>query len=174
MKYFYLSILFFLPILLHGQEYPKFELTMNGVEPIVVQFDSMSAPILYQKTLVWVQKTYKNPEKVLAANISNDEVRINAYSEAAFFYKPKGMRPIYYDLDYTFTVQFKDKKLRLEFTPGQAWYNGTPYPGNFLFKKTGELMNMYKDSKVGYEETMNNLVNSLCDYLNTNGKADDW
>lgn len=147
---------------------------MNGVEPIVVQFDSMSAPILYQKTLVWVQKTYKNPEKVLAANISNEEVRINAYSEAAYVYKPMGMTN-YYDLDYTFTVQFKDKKLRLEFTPGQAWFNGTPaYSYEYFFKKTGELKNAYKDTKPSFEETMNNLVNSLCDYLNTNGKADDW
>jgi len=174
MKYFYLSILLFLPMLLHGQEYPKFELTMNGVEPIVVQFDGMSAPILYQKTLVWVQKTYKNPEKVLAANIPNQEVRINGFSESAFLYKTMGMTN-YYDLDYTYTVQFKDEKLRLEFTPGQAWSNGSPYVSyEYFFKKTGELKNVYKDSKPSYEETMNNLVNSLCDYLNDKGKAGDW
>lgn len=157
-----------------SQGYPKFELTSAGVEPIVVQFDSMSMAVLYTKAHKWVLKTYKNPDKVLKANIPNEELRMSGYKEGAYFFK--GLGKSYCDLEYTFIIQVKDQKVRLTFTPENSYYQGSKaaLPQGF-FKKDGTLPNMYKDVKPSLEQTMNELVLSLCDFLNGKGQGkDDW
>lgn len=157
-----------------AQDYPKFILTHEGVAPIVVEFDSMSASTLYGKAEKWVRKTYKDPAKVLKATLPAEELRLEGYKETAYFYKTFG-KAYYYDLEYTFQIEFKDKKIRLSFIPGQSWYNGTRvYDYKTFFKKTGELKDAYKDTKPSFEDSMNELVNSLCNYLNGRNMKDDW
>ncbi len=176
MKYGCLFILFLLHGQVHGQDYSKFVLTKDGVEPIVVQFDSMSAPVLYAKAYKWVQKSYKNPEKVLKTNLQGEEIRVEAYKEGAFFYKQFG-KPYYFDIEYSFTIQLKDKKIRLIYTPSQIWTSLSSralFSYSSFFKKTGELKDVYRDAKPSMEQTMNDLVKSLCDYLNNKTSGGDW
>jgi hypothetical protein len=56
-----------------GQESPTFNLTIDGVKPIVIQLDSMDAKSLYNKMLKWVQESYKNPNEVLKTNFENEK-----------------------------------------------------------------------------------------------------
>ncbi len=69
-----------------GQEIPQLKLTQNGVEPIVVEVDSLSASEIYNKAQNWVQETYKNPDKVLKANIANEKIRIDGFANGAWWF----------------------------------------------------------------------------------------
>ena len=90
-----------------GQELPQLTLTQNGVEPIVVDVKEKTAQELYQKALNWVQETYKNPDEVLKANITNEKIRFNGYKQHAWSWKTMGMKQTV-DMEYTIEVSFKD------------------------------------------------------------------
>ena len=107
------SILFTLAILFsistYSQDLPKLKLNPNGVEPIVVITDSIKATELYKKTLNWVQETYKNPEKVLKAKIENEKIRIEGFTDNAWWYKYLGATQIF-GMEYSLEISFKDGK----------------------------------------------------------------
>jgi hypothetical protein len=56
----------------YSQDIPKLKLSPNGVEPIIVNTDSLKATDMYKKALNWVQENYKNPDKVLKAKNENE------------------------------------------------------------------------------------------------------
>jgi NAD(P)H-flavin reductase len=77
-------------------------------------------------------------------------------------------------MEYTFEVEFKDKKLRLTYEPGQFWIQGQrAYTYSSFYKDSGELKPIYKDGESSLEETMNDLKTSLINYLNSK-KDSDW
>ena len=53
MKKIFLSVLLLSTTIAFSQDLQKFELTKDGVQPIVVNIDSFSISTLYQKTLNW-------------------------------------------------------------------------------------------------------------------------
>ena len=112
MKKIFLSVLLLSTTIAFSQDLQKFELTKDGVQPIVVNIDSFSISTLYQKTLNWVQENYKNPKEVLKANIENETIRADGYKKNAWFYKSLGMKQEY-DMEYSFQVDFKEGKVRL-------------------------------------------------------------
>ena len=105
-----INLIFTVAILLSnlsiGQEIPQLKLTPNGVEPIVVEVDSVSSSEIYQKAQNWVQETYKNPEKVLKANIANEKIRIDGFATDAWWYKSLGVLNSY-NMEYTIEISFK-------------------------------------------------------------------
>ena len=54
-----------MPLMTFGQDLPQLKLSNNGVEPIVIESEGLSANELYSKSLNWVQETYKTPSKAL-------------------------------------------------------------------------------------------------------------
>ena len=172
-KLFLLSSLF-VSGLSYSQELPKFELTKDGVQPIVVNIDSFDGQTLYKKTFNWVQENYKNPKEVLKTNIENETIRIDGFKKSAWFYKSLGIK-LEYDMEYSFQVDFKEGKIRLTFTPGQFWADNQKALYNYstFFKSSGELRGAYKDAKPSMEQSMNDLVSSLYNYIKGNKKS-DW
>lgn len=153
---------------------PKFQLTREGIEPIVLIMDSITAPELYKRTIYWVQKTYQNPDKAMVANIPNEEIRVEGYKKTAWIHKGFGM-VIPYDLAYTFKIQFKDMKIRLNYIPNEVFAGGKmgKFESSSWFKNDGSIANSCKGYKSGLEDSMNELVNSLYNSLKE-GKKDDW
>jgi hypothetical protein len=174
MKKIFLSVLLLTAKLAFTQDLPKFELTKDGVQPIVVNIDSFSILTLYQKTLNWIQENYKNPKEVLKANIENETIRIEGYKKNAWFYKSLGMKQEY-DMEYSFQIEFKEGRIRLTFIPGQFWGDGQKILYNYptFFKNSGEIKVAYKDAKPSLEQSMNDLVFSLFTYIKGNKKS-DW
>ena len=79
-----------------------------------------------------------------------------------------------YDLEYLFQIDLKDNKVRLTFIPGQLW-NGNQkvlYDYKSFFKNDGEIRSMYKDAKTSMEQSMNDLVFSLYNFIK--GKKREW
>jgi hypothetical protein len=163
----------FISNIIFGQTSATFDLTKDGVKSIILELDSMDAKVLYKKALKWVQESYKNPSEVLKANLENEKVRIEGYSSNAWYYKSLGVRQDY-DMEYSFEIEFKDKKIRLTFTPGQFWTQGRKaFTYSAFYKSSGDIKPIYKDGEASLEQTMNDLKDSLIDYLNKK-KDSDW
>ena len=175
-------LLFTLTILISnlsiGQEIPELKLTRNGVEPIVVQVDSLTASETYKKALNWVQETYKNPDKVLKANITDEKIRIDGFATDAWWYKSLGIRNSY-NMEYTIEISFKDGRYRFEYMIGQFYIDGGQkvlYDYRTFFKKSGDVRKSYKDAVPSLELTMNSLSKSFYKYVTgkTTEKDSDW
>jgi hypothetical protein len=78
-------------------------------------------------------------------------------------------------MEYSFLIEFKQGRIRLTFTPGQFWGDEQKvlYSYPTFFKSSGEIKGAYKDAKPSIEESMNELVLSLYNYLKGNIKS-DW
>ncbi len=163
---------------IYAQDIPKLKLTRIGVEPIVVNVDSLTAKNIYKNALNWVQETYKNPDEVLKANIENEKIRINGYSRDAWWYKSIGII-LYYNIDYTIEISFKDGKYRFEYIVGQFYLKTgqrAQYGYSSFFKKSGEVRKVYISGVSSLEETMNDLSLSFYNYVTgkTKKSNDDW
>jgi hypothetical protein len=176
------KILLFLATLIcsisFAQDLPKLKLTPNGVEPIIVNTDSLKATDLFKKAMNWVQETYKNPEKVLKAKIENEKIRVDAFAENAWWYKSLGIKQNF-DMEYTVEISFKDGKYKFEYIIGQFFIDGRQkvlYDYTTFYKKTGEVRNVYTDAVPSLEETMNNLSLNFYDYVTGKNakKNDNW
>lgn len=173
MKNLFLSVFLLTSLFCFSQDIPKFELTKDGVAPIVVNIDSLNAETIYKKTLNWVQENYKNPKEVLKADIPNEKIRIDGFKKSAWYIKSLGYK-VEYGMEYVFEIEFKENKIRMTYTPGESWGDtkkvGFTYK-NF-FKDDGELKNAWKDGKPSLEDSMNELSLSLYNYIK--GKKSDW
>lgn len=178
-KVLILTLTILLSNLSFGQEIPKLELTQNGVEPIVVEVDSMTATEIYQQALYWVQETYKNPDKVLKAKIQNEKIRIDGFASNAWWLKTLGMKNNM-DMEYVVEIEFKDGKYRFDYQIGQFYVGSSGqralYDYSTFYKRNGEVRKMYDDAIPSIELTMNSLSQSFYNYVTgkTEDKNDDW
>ncbi|MDX1278381.1 DUF4468 domain-containing protein [Oceanihabitans sediminis] len=162
-----------------GQEIPQLKLTPDGVEPIVVEVEGMSASEIYQKALDWVKESYKNPEEVLKAKFKGQKIRLNGYKSSAWWHKSVGYTH-YMNMDYTLEISFKDGRYRFDYIIGQFYLDGgqkTLYSYDaFYRKKDGSVKRSYTDAVPSLEKTMNDLSLSFYNYVS--GVAldtdDDW
>src|SRR5690606_1935870 len=103
---------------------------------------------IYNKAINWVQETYKNPDKVLKANITNEKIRIDGFANGAWWYKTLGITSNM-DMEYTLEISFKDGKYRFEYIIGQFFLSSGEkalYNYSTFFKKDGEIRKMYSDA----------------------------
>lgn len=168
-------LMLFASITTLSQDIPKFELTKEGIKPIVVNIDSFTTSALYDKSLKWIQETYKNPELVLKTKIENEKIRIDGYKQEACYFKSLGIKTSF-DVKYYFEVEFKDNKIRLTYLPYEFWSSGRKmsYTYEVFFNNSGEVRAMYKEAKSTLETSMNELVTSLYTYIKGSNKKDDW
>jgi hypothetical protein len=178
MKILLLTLTIFLSNLSFAQETSQLKLTRNGVEPIVVELDGLSAAELYKKALNWVQETYKNPDKVLKTNIENEKIRIDGFASNAWWYKSMGIQN-FYNMEYSIEISFKDGRYRFEYIVGQFFIDGGQkvlYDYRTFYKKSGEVRKSYKDAIPSLELTMNDLSQSFYNYVSgkASKKDNDW
>ncbi len=75
----------------------------------VFEFDGMNAPELYESALTYLNSSYENPDAVLAT-VPGESISVHGISGHAV----KGRGAAKYDLDYAFTLRFKDGKMRVD------------------------------------------------------------
>jgi len=160
-----------------GQEIPQLKLTPNGVEPIVVEVDNLSASIIYEKTQNWVQETYKNPDKVLKATIANEKLIIDGLAQNSWCTKTLGMNSCV-DMTYRLEISFKENKYRLEYLIEDFFEtDGRKLTFNYkaFFKKNGELRKMNIEKVKDINKTMNSLSLNLYNYITgKTSENDEW
>ena len=74
----------------------KFILTPYGVDPIMIQLDSLNSSDIYKRSLKWVQKSYKNPNNINSIR-ENEQIRIDGIKERAW-HSTNLVKNIYHDV----------------------------------------------------------------------------
>jgi len=160
----------------------KFVYNQLGLTPyVVVEFDSIPREKLYKLIKNWIKETYKNPDKVIKAEIDNKKIRFEGYSETALSVTGLGSK-IYSPCTYSITISVKDNKYKFE--PISLVNAGSGYPipltdGSGYFNKIGLPKNSFKDFVIEVGDLFENLNNSLKNYIiknkdEENQDNDDW
>ena len=97
----------------------------------------------------------------------------NGDMKDAYFIKQLGQK-LYYDIYYTFLIEFKEGKMRVSFTPEQIMADGRKalFTYKTFFKEDGSVRPAYKDAPPSLNENVNGLVRSLLDSFIE--KKSDW
>jgi len=149
-----------------------FEMTIKGIEPVVVSINNLSRIELYNKTLDWTNSFYIIPNQATITAVPDKKININDFAKNVQFGKIMGM-DFFANLPYLFVVDFTDGEIKMTFTLGDE--NGDITDGNgeiianispsHMFNKKGEVLKMSKTLKIEAEKAMNDLSDSLVDYL---------
>lgn len=155
----------------------KLQLSKDGSSEIVTEVPNATAEQLFLKTKEWIQKTYKNPNSVLKAEIKDDMIRIEGFQQG-FFYVKSIVKQIY-DIQYTIEINFKDGKYKFAFVPGQISYKGSPNNGfniDDFFKEDGSVRKLYQASYDSATVSLNDLYLAHYNYITgqTTDKKEDW
>lgn len=152
-----------------SQGTPKFNLTEEGVKPVVLTFDaSFTANQIYTKVKEWVKLTLKDPKSATRIDKENQLIKIGVFKEKAYKIRDNNF-DYWYDLEYTLTIEIKDAKCRVIFaTPEvkyKVWYN-----------KDGSTIKKFKDAEATFETTINEPLTALYKHIKEPKKVvkDDW
>jgi hypothetical protein len=154
---------------LFSQTAPKFKLTKDGMKPVVITFDtSYREQVIYTKIKEWIKTNNKNPNSVVRIDNPNSLIKFSSYKDKAWKLITNGAE-IWNEMQYTFSVEIKKGKCRVTFgteeTRYKVWYN-----------KDGTLIKKFKPSEASFENTVNETLASMYNYLKGSKKkvSDDW
>ena len=162
-----INFIFFLNIDSIFSQENKFELTINGYEPKVIEVDNQTKSEIYKLIKKWVVKTYKNPKEVLTADIENENIKIHGFSTNIV----KWSIGDGWDLFYTLDIEIKDNKYRLSITADIA---GNQIEYTSFFKKDGSKRTGYKGGPESIDNHLNSIVDDLNLFLKNKGEKSDW
>jgi len=160
--------------ILVGQE--SLKLSPDGFNSVIISSEELSASELYKKTIDWVGTTFKNPDLVIKSKIEDEKIRIDGHMSNAWYYSSMGNK-IYYGLDYTLTISFKDGRYKVELAINRFTDKGATamHKLSHFYKEDGTIRKMYLDSPSSLENSVNALISSLHNYINNGGvKNEDW
>jgi hypothetical protein len=171
MNKLYLSFVLILSVngSIFSQKAPVFNLTKDGVKPVVIALDATySSNLIYTRVKEWVTLTYKYPKSVIRIDTENTLVKVGSIKEHAWKIKSSGIE-YWNDLEYTMTIEIKEAKCRVTLATNdvryKVWYNAD-----------GSLKKNFKESESTFEASINELLTSLYNQVKgTKQKIkDDW
>jgi hypothetical protein len=154
---------------LFSQAVPKFNLTQEGIKPVVLNFDaSFSAQQIYAKVKEWVKITFKDPKTGLRIDTENTLVKVGYFKEKAYKIRDNNF-DYWYDLEYTLTIEIKDTKCRVIFASPEVKYK-------VWFNKDGSTIKKFKEAEATFEATINEQLSALYKQIKEPKKTvkDDW
>jgi hypothetical protein len=152
-----------------SQTTPKFNLTKDGIKPIVLTFDaSISINQIYTKSKSWNASMAKYPISAIRINKENVQVKHGGYVEKAWKITDNKFEH-WYPMEYTLNVEIKEGKCRVTFDTPETGYK-------VWFNADGTILKKFKDSKATFELTVNTLLTSLYNYIKSTPKKaeDNW
>ena len=94
--------------------------------PVLVLEVTGSAEDLYNKTIGWVNETYKNPDEVIKGKVEGKYVRINGFVGSLLSNNVIGTT-FYYDVRYSVEIKFRENKIRYEVTKMEQYIPASQY-----------------------------------------------
>lgn len=170
-----LTLLFFFVIsnFMFSQTEFKFE---NGLNKYVVnQKEGISANQLYLKTIEWINKNYKNPDKVILSKIENNYIRIEGI-QSAMFCISSGCQEGKYQIE----ISFKDGKYKFEIfelkqNVGNYNWVAVDFNSNKDFYFDNNALKKKFQGFAKIPTYFNSLNRSLSDYISGNNSTNnDW
>lgn len=152
--FFLLLVAFSFTGFVFPQNQPKFNLTKDGIKPVVLTFDaSFSANQIYTRVKEWVKATYKYPSSAIRVDTENTLVKVGGFKEKAWKIRDNNFDH-WYDLEYTLTIDIKEAKCRLTFATPEVRYK-------VWYAKDGSVLKKFKDSEATFEASMNEFLASI-------------
>jgi len=151
------------------QAAPEFKLTKEGIEPLIIEFDSgYSANIIYTRIKDWIALNNRYPSSVTRIDKQDELIKFSCYEKYAWNIKNNNI-DYWNELKYTFTVEIKDYKCRITFESDEDRYE-------FWYNEDGTLKERFKESEATFESTVNKTLASLYDHIvgADEEKSDDW
>ena len=148
----------------------------------------MSKEDLYNKTLEWIKKTYKDPRDIIKTDLENDFIKIESIKEGLRCTAPQTSK-VCYDVKYEIEISFKDNKYMFDVTQMEYYEQPTEhkkggwlplYPNNdasMIFDKEGNLKYGMKNYYQDVPNFFNDLNEQIKNYVEFNERANrktDW
>ncbi len=152
-----------------AQKAPKFNLTKDGVAPVVLTFDaSFTANQIYTKAKGWNTSKNKYPQASIRVDKENTQLKLAGYIEKAWKIRANNFDH-WYPLDYALNIEIKDGRCRVSFETAENRYK-------VWYDKKGAIIPKFKDSEATFEATINELLTSLYTFIKTTPKKteDNW
>ena len=165
--------LFFLIALVHttlSYSQDIFVFTEDGLYPeyAISKIDGLSQNKLYNKTLGWVYKTYKNPNVVISSKSENHFIFLTSLEENVIN-ADKRVFHMRYTIKISFNnEQFKFEPIKIQFKANSkydmGWKDFDLKNGAIFFKK-GKVIKKTKSYVIDVPKVLNKLNTNLCNYL---------
>lgn len=152
-----------------SQTVPKFNLTKDGVAPVVLTFDaSYTAYQIYNKVKSWNASLAKYPASAIRVDKENTQVKFGGHIVEAWKIRDNNYDH-WYTMEYTLNVEIKDGRCRVTFETPETRYK-------VWFNADGTTIKKFKDSEISFETTINNLLSSLYNHIKSVPKKaeDNW
>jgi hypothetical protein len=146
---------------------PRFNLTKDGVNPVVLNFDeSFTASKIYARLKTWNASLIKYPETAIRVDKENVQVKFAGYKDNAWKIRANNFDH-WYTVQYTLNVEIKDGRCRVLFETPETKYK-------VWFNADGSTIPKFKESEASFEATINTLLTSLYTHIkNPPKKAED-
>ena len=170
-----LIILMLMIVGFSSQSQEKFEYTIEGLtEYVVIEFDENTNP--YNEVMKWIQYNFKSPEKVIKADLRDEMIRIEGFSQGAICNKSLGVTTCS-DALYTIEFNFKENRCRVKpfqliISQGINKYSVPLDHGKGYHKKNGELRKSNGNVVKEIENLFNNIVESIVNQNTTDDE--EW
>lgn len=185
MKYLLQALIFSFCFYSNSQ---TFVVTPNGLRDsknieksyVVITKEGKSAKELFDNSLKYINKAYKNPEEVIKAKIDGEYLKFNTYVPGFTIVDNLGTSlPI--NAKYTVELSFKDGRIKYEvieltMSASTGGYNiifsGSPFEGYPIFNKKGELKR--EETKQDIENHFNAVIKDFSKELGGDKQEDEW
>lgn len=153
----------------HTQTIPKFNLTKDGLSPVVITFDeSYTASKIYNRVKAWNPSVAKFPVATVRVDNENTQVKFAGHIDEAWNIRDNNVDH-WYTLEYVLNIEIKDGRCRVSLetsdTRYKVWYN-----------PNGTVMPKFKNTEDSFEKTINTLLTSLYNGIKDAPKKveDNW
>ncbi|MCT4135074.1 DUF4468 domain-containing protein [Elizabethkingia anophelis] len=156
---------------------------------VVTEVNNYKKEDLYNKTIEWINRYYKNPKEVIKGTIINDYIRIEGYSDNAFR-RPAIGGVVNNPLKYQIEVSFKDGKYKFEVISMEIknymfpQFSNNPFmafnlskDNEYVRKKNGEYRNTFKyitDIPIFFDKINMDLKTYIESGTTNNKTNNDW
>lgn len=148
---------------------------------IITNLEDKPKNIIYGKTLEWIKKNYKAPDKVISSTVENDYIRFEGISNSFDCNKFLGSI-VCSTIKYQIEISIKDNKYKMEilkienFNNGQ-WEDYSSYysPKNKrFFNKDCKVSSRFSQTIDYAPNFLNKLNNGIKNTILGTDKSDDW
>ncbi len=160
--------MFFYSSIAKGQTTFKFSEKGLSPESVTTTIEGLSKTELYNKTLAWIENTYKNADKVIQSKSGDSLINFIHIKDNAV-----NIDKIYSSIKYSITISFEDGQYKFEPTAIQTKVNSKYDRGwndfnlknGETFYKRGKLIKKSKSFVINIPDILNQLYASLNAYL---------
>jgi hypothetical protein len=154
----------------------------NEKSYVVLNIENKKASELYTNALKYINKNYKNPEKVTLGKVENESLKFVTF-ESSFIKVTNSFVKVAIDAEYNIQLDFKDGKVKFELqnldmynsangSKVRVLFTGGALEGYSIYNKKGELKR--DDTKADIESHFNNTITKIKEFLSGKSEGENW